>query len=94
MAYNVFPGARRSDTFSLAWKPYIPNMKHVEPTLSEKPMPMLNHETTDRLVKQKGTFGKNAGAPLCPLLPALKRNKNNKLAFYLDDDKSRAIRTQ
>jgi hypothetical protein len=83
MAENVFKGERKADSFSLAWRPFIADEKHYEPHLSEKPNIQASGEIYERSVLQKSN-GTEAGTTLNPLMPDVKRNKENNLAQFLE----------
>lgn len=76
---------KKADTFSLSFQPFLASEKHAEPHLSELDNSPRNiKELADRTQKQRSSEDGDVNAPLCPLLPAVKRNKDNKLAMHLE----------
>lgn len=81
---------KRDFTFSLSYMPSSIVGGYEDVHLSESHSVITSRE--ESLIKMKGKFTEDVNAPLCPLLPSVKRNKNNKLAMHLEkDDFSRTI---
>ena len=77
---------RRAETFSLCFKPRIEIEVHHEPHLSEKPNYQTSGEIAERAVLQKsGWMEEGSGEALTPLMPNVKRNKDNHLDSFLEE---------
>ena len=77
----------RPETLSLAWKPRIISEPHASPGFKEVEGTKISAgEPSDRILKNSGSLGENPNQPLCPLLLAVKRNKDNRLALHLEKD--------
>jgi len=77
--------SKKAETFSLAWRPFIATEDHASFGFKDvKGTKVAAGEPSDRILKNKGAFGADPNQPLCPLLPAVARNKENKLALHLE----------
>ena len=74
----------KSETFTLSSKsiPISDERKH-EIHLSEKANVQDNSDT---LQKSKSNYGEDVNQPLCPMLPGVKRNSENKLAMWIKSE--------
>ena len=80
--------SKKAETFSLASRSFMPIERHVEVGFKEvKGTKVAAGEPSDRILKNKGQVGADPNQPLCPLMPAVKRNKENKLALHLETSK-------
>ncbi len=77
---------------SLFWMGRIVDEKHHEPErIYEKPMFKESKdfsnlaEIPERVIPTRGQTGPDVNAPLTPLMPHIKRNKDNHLAMFLED---------
>jgi len=78
---------KRSETFSLAWKPFIVTEEHAIFGFSDvKGTKIGAGEIPERIRGTFGATGADPNQPLCPLMPAIKRNKDNKLAMSLEEN--------
>ena len=81
--------SKKAETFSLGSKPFMPIEVHVDVGFKEvEGTKIAAGEPSDRILKNKGQAGDDPNQPLCPLLPAVKRNKKNMLAFSLEGGSS------
>lgn len=89
MANSVFPdSSKKAETFSLCWRPFIAEETHAEIHLSEKTNAYTGmRELAERVIPNKGATGEDVNAPLCPLLPFVKRNLTNKLEMHLENSR-------
>ncbi len=77
--------SEKPDGLSLFWKGRIVDEKHYEPHLSEYSGLSTNlAEIAERVVPTRGQTGPNVNAPLTPLMPHIKRNKDNHLDKFLE----------
>ena len=80
-----FRNSGKPEGISLFWKGYIADEKHYEPHLSEYSGLSKNlAEIAERVVPTRGQTGPNVNAPLTPLMPHIKRNKDNHLEKFLE----------
>lgn len=85
--FNDTRSSEKPDGFSLAWKPKIIDEKHYEPHLSETNNSYKDfQELPERVKRTLGNTGEDVNAPMCPLLPSVKRRKDNQLAMFLEDN--------
>lgn len=88
MAKFGFHDGRASEKppgFSLFWRGRIVDEEHYEPHLSEYiNLPTNLAEIPERVVPTRGQTGEDVNAPLVPLMPHIKRNKDNHLAMFLE----------
>lgn len=90
---GTFPeSSKKAETFSLASRPFMPIERHVEVGFKDVVgTEVAAGEPSDRILKNKGPTGPDPNQPLCPLLPAVKRNKENRLALHLENNKPRTL---
>ena len=70
---------------SLFWKSYIADEDHYEPHLSEYSGISTNlAEIAERVVPTRGQTGPNVNMALTPLMPHIKRNRDNHLDKFLE----------
>ena len=82
----------RPETLSLAWKPQIISEPHASPGFKEVEGTKISAgEPSDRILKNSGSLGENPNQPLCPGLPPVKRNSNNRLAFWIKETKEKKL---
>ena len=80
-----FRNSGKPQGISLFWKGRIVDEKHYEPHLSEYSGLSTNlAEIAERVVPTRGQTGPNVNAPLTPLMPHIKRNKDNHLEKFLE----------
>jgi len=78
------PMPHKSESFTLSAYPQHYNPKEPDSKFFSN---RLFKQTTweDSLVKSKGQVGEDVNAPLTPLMPNVKRNKDNHLSSFLED---------
>ncbi len=77
--------SEKPDGISLFWKGRIVDEKHYEPHLSEYSGLSKNlAEIAERVVPTRGQTGPNVNALLTPLMPHIKRNRDNHLDKFLE----------
>lgn len=85
--FHDFTASEKPPGFSLFWRGRIVDEEHYEPHLSEYSGISTNlEEIYERAVPTRGQTGPDVNAPLVPLLPHIKRNKDNHLAMFLEGD--------
>lgn len=73
----------RAETFSLSFNAQQwAERTVIEPHLSEQPQEIVPASASLR--QNRGSTEGDVNDPLCPLLPSVKRNINNKLAMHLE----------
>ncbi len=83
--YHDGRASGKADSFSLFWKGRIVDEAHYEPHLSEYSGLSTNlAEIPERVVPTRGQTGPDVNAPLVPLMPHIKRRKDNHLEMFLE----------
>jgi hypothetical protein len=87
--FNDTRSSEKPDGFSLCWKPRIIDEKHYEPHLSEQNNSYKDfQELSERVKRTLGNTGEDVNLPQTPLMPSIKRRKDNQLAMFLEDNTS------
>ncbi len=82
--YHDTTASEKPTSFSLFWKGMIADEDHYEPHLSEEKEFSSLKEITERIVPTRGATGEDVNLPMVPLLPTIKRRKDNHLAMFLE----------
>ncbi len=83
--HQDFRSSGKPPNLSIFWKGHIADEVHYEPHLSEYSGISTNlAEMPERVIPTRGQTGPDVNAPLTPLLPHIKRNKDNHLEKFLE----------
>lgn len=85
IGHHDFTSSEKPAGISLFWKGRIINEVHHEPHLSEQNNSFKGMgEIAERVVLTRGQVGEDVNEPLVPLMPSVKRHKDNNLAMFLE----------